>query len=130
MSPHLLISFCFQHRLVVWSSVSSLQHCRYQLPPALCGDQPGHTECSCVNFTGVHKHMVHTVISIVCSLAYLGFNRFPFRIRTVVFESMQEQHCRLAVSEHEITHILQLQIHVCSMHLLITVGSYTSPRLI
>ena len=22
-----------------------------QLPLALCGDQPGHTECSCVNFT-------------------------------------------------------------------------------
>ena len=31
-----------------------------QLPLALCGYQPGHTECSCVNFTGVHKHMVHT----------------------------------------------------------------------
>jgi len=42
-----------------------------QLPLALCGDQPGHTECSCVNFTGVHKHMVHTLISIVCSLAYV-----------------------------------------------------------
>ena len=42
-----------------------------QLPLALCGDQLGHTECSCVNFTGVHKHMVHTVISIVCSLAYV-----------------------------------------------------------
>ena len=42
-----------------------------QLPLALCGDQPGHTECSCVNFTGVHKHMVHTVISIVSSLAYV-----------------------------------------------------------
>ena len=42
-----------------------------QLPLALCGDQPGHTECSCVNFTGGHKHMVHTVISIVSSLAYV-----------------------------------------------------------
>ena len=42
-----------------------------QLPLALCGDQPGHTEWSCVNFTGVHKHMVHTVISIVSSLAYV-----------------------------------------------------------
>ena len=42
-----------------------------QLPLALCGDQPGHTECSCVNFTGAHKHMVHTVISIVSSLAYV-----------------------------------------------------------
>ena len=42
-----------------------------QLPLALCGDQPGHTECSCVDFTGVHKHMVHTVISIVSSLAYV-----------------------------------------------------------
>ena len=42
-----------------------------QLPLALCGDQPGHTECSCVDFTGVHKHMVHTVISIVSSLAYM-----------------------------------------------------------
>ena len=40
-----------------------------QLPLALCGDQPGHTECSCVNFTGGHKHMVHTVISIVSALA-------------------------------------------------------------
>ena len=39
-----------------------------QLPLALCGDQPGHTEWSCVNFTGGHKHMVYTVISIVSSL--------------------------------------------------------------
>ena len=42
-----------------------------QLPLALCGYQPGNTECFCVNFTGVHKHMVHTVISIVSSLAYV-----------------------------------------------------------
>ena len=42
-----------------------------QHPLALCGDQPGHIECSCVNFTGVYKHMVHTVISIVSSLAML-----------------------------------------------------------
>ena len=42
-----------------------------QLPLALCGDQPGHTEWSCVNFTGVHKNMVRIVISIVSSLAYV-----------------------------------------------------------
>ena len=47
-----------------------------QLPLALCGDQPGHAECSCVNFTGVHKHMVHTVISIVSSLAYRKSGNF------------------------------------------------------